>query len=147
MEETRPTKTLIFAHISPLICDASHSANTLSYAAPFRIIPKRRQPAPFDAEDPRTWDNASTIKWLTVAFTKQQEVRRQAVWNRQQAEALKDGKKLHPLPALPHERRNLISFEKLCPKPYGGAYLARLYGANWVQECLQNRSFTAKQSR
>ena len=110
----------------PHICDASYSANTLMYAAPFRIITERRQHAPFDAKDPRTWDNASSIKWLTVAFTKQQEIRRQAVWDCQQVEALKDGKRLRPLPAPPHDRRNLISFEKLCPAPYGGAYLAHL---------------------
>lgn len=50
-----------------------HSTNTLSYASPFKTSPpKDRGPAPYDAEDPRTWNHAQTHAWLTqqVAKTK-----------------------------------------------------------------------------
>ncbi|KAF8523516.1 P-loop containing nucleoside triphosphate hydrolase protein [Hysterangium stoloniferum] len=119
MEETRATKAVVIAHVSPHIQDVSHSVNTLSYAAPFRILPARRPPAKFNTGDPRTWDHEATMKWLHTTFAKQQQIHRQS----------------------------LIEYEKLCPSPHGGIYLARLYGGDWVQLCLQNRKFKSLEKR
>ncbi|KAJ7248978.1 P-loop containing nucleoside triphosphate hydrolase protein [Mycena rebaudengoi] len=35
---SRPTRTVVIAHVSPHIQDAEHSANTLGYASPFKAI-------------------------------------------------------------------------------------------------------------
>ncbi|KAI0311160.1 P-loop containing nucleoside triphosphate hydrolase protein [Amylostereum chailletii] len=110
IESTRLTKTLVIAHVSPHIQDASHSMNTLSYAAPFRIMPPRRQPAPYHPEDPRTWDHDATLEWLSQAP--------------------------NVLPALPGGTPLLVGLESLCPSPNGGRYLSRMYSVEWVQTCL-----------
>ncbi|KAF8580953.1 P-loop containing nucleoside triphosphate hydrolase protein [Ramaria rubella] len=140
MEETRITKTLVIAHVSPHIQDVSHSVNTLSYAAPFRILPPRRPPASYDSEDPRTWDHDTTIKWLGGAFRKQQQARREAEWELQRTQAQARKQRLLSFSPLPQNRDCLVDLIKFCPRPHGGTYLARMYGAEWVQMCLQNRN-------
>jgi kinesin family protein 2/24 len=35
---SRPTRTVVIAHVSPHIQDAEHSANTLGYAAHFKAV-------------------------------------------------------------------------------------------------------------
>ncbi|TFK33530.1 P-loop containing nucleoside triphosphate hydrolase protein [Crucibulum laeve] len=140
MEETRPSKTLVIAHVSPHIQDVSHSVNTLTYAAPFRILPPRRAPAPYDAEDPRTWGNKSTITWLRDAFKEQKKLRRENEWRRQDADARLQGKCLHPLMPFQNTQDCIIDLESFCPDPQGGTFLARMYGAEWVQKCLKHRN-------
>ncbi|KAJ7433736.1 P-loop containing nucleoside triphosphate hydrolase protein [Mycena latifolia] len=50
-------------------CRPLGSTNTLSYAAPFKTVPpKPRGPAPYDADDPRTWDHAQTTAWFAAQF-------------------------------------------------------------------------------
>ncbi|KII93427.1 hypothetical protein PLICRDRAFT_100491 [Plicaturopsis crispa FD-325 SS-3] len=69
IESRQRSKTVIIAHVSPHIQDTVHSTNTLGYAAPFRTsVPRPRGPAPYDAADPRTWDEAQTRAWFKDEF-------------------------------------------------------------------------------
>lgn len=71
VESRQPSRTVIIAHVSPHIQDATHSANTLSYAAPFRTgPPKLTGPGRYDPKDPRTWTHNQTRTWLQAEFTK-----------------------------------------------------------------------------
>lgn len=126
------------AHVSPHIQDSSHSVNTLSYTAPFRILPPRRPPASYDAKDPRTWDHAATIKWLENSFRKAYETRRRADYKTQKAKEA--GKRLKPLPPASLDRSCIVQLETFCPPPFGGVFLAKMYGAEWVQKCLDARN-------
>ncbi|KAI0313289.1 P-loop containing nucleoside triphosphate hydrolase protein [Amylostereum chailletii] len=136
IESARLTKTLVIAHVSPHIQDSSHSINTLSYAAPFRITPPRRPPMAYDPEDPRTWDHASSIKWLTTAFAQERATRRLRGWERQDADARLQNKRVRPLSPLPEDAPLLLDLDALCPSPHGGPYLGRMYSAEWMDTCV-----------
>lgn len=131
------TKTLVIAHLSLHIQDVSHSMNTLSYAAPFRILPPRRPPAPYDAEDPRTRDNAASITWLANAFWEQRIRRRKENWTRQEVHEQSLGRRLRPAPSAFYQDRDcIVDLRQLCLVPQGGKDLALVYGAGWVQKYL-----------
>ncbi|KIJ53976.1 hypothetical protein M422DRAFT_201072 [Sphaerobolus stellatus SS14] len=140
LEETRQTRTVVIAHVSPHIQDISHSVNTLSYAAPFRVLPPRKAPAPYNPEDPRTWDHEATVKWLQTAFLDQYRARRRAAWDSQAKKAKEAGKSLKPLAPLPTDQPCLVKLEELCPAPQGGIFVAKMYGAAWVQRCLNTKN-------
>lgn len=136
------------AHLSPHIQDVSHSVNTLSYAAPFRILPPSRPPGPYDAEDPRTWDHAASIKWLSDAFWEQRMLRREADWTKQDKQAQELGRRLRPAPpAIRQDQNALVDLQQFCPAPQGGIALSRVYGAEWVQKCLQHRNATLAEGK
>ncbi|KAK7048330.1 hypothetical protein R3P38DRAFT_3256986 [Favolaschia claudopus] len=114
--------------------------NTLSYAAPFKTIPpKPRGPAPYDAEDPRTWDHAKTVEWLTAQFTAQAMESSQADYNVKQRSA-QLANKLKPLePPAPGQLDLGVDIAKICPEGEGGKNLGMLYTAQFVQRCLEAR--------
>ncbi|KAJ7354537.1 P-loop containing nucleoside triphosphate hydrolase protein [Mycena albidolilacea] len=142
IESRQPSKALIIAHVSPHIQDSVHSTNTLSYAAPFKTVPpKPRGPAPYDAEDPRTWDHAKTVEWLTTQFTKRALKTRQVDWNVKAKAAKLAGKTLKPLEAPAPGQLDLgVDILKICPEGYTAKNLGTLYTPQFVQRCLEARS-------
>ncbi|KAJ7803795.1 P-loop containing nucleoside triphosphate hydrolase protein [Mycena olivaceomarginata] len=142
IESRQPSKALIIAHVSPHIQDSVHSTNTLSYAAPFKTVPpKPRGPAPYDAEDPRTWDHAKTVEWLTAQFTKRALKTRQVDWNVKAKAAKLAGKTLKPLEAPAPGQLDLgVDILKICPEGYTAKNLGTLYTPQFVQRCLEARS-------
>jgi kinesin family protein 2/24 len=97
------------------------SANTLSYAAPFMtVLPKPRGPAPYHSEDPRTWDHAHTIAWLTAEFTA----------------ALR----LPPFDPIPADLDLGVDVSAVCPPGATAANLGRLYTTEFVARCLAART-------
>ncbi|KAK7022292.1 kinesin-like protein [Favolaschia claudopus] len=141
IESRQPSRAMIIAHVSPHIQDSVHSTNTLSYAAPFKTIPpKPRGPAPYDAEDPRTWDHAKTVEWLTAQFTAKAMDSSQADYNVKERSAQLTGKKLKPLePPAPGQLDLGVDIAKICPEGEGGKNLGMLYTAQFVQRCLEAR--------
>lgn len=118
------SKTIVIAHVSPHLQDTAHSVSTLQYAAPFKTtIPKRStKPLVYDATDPRTWDNAQTVEWLSKQFDNHPRV----LINRREWEA----KNSTPFPPL-------VDFVKLLPPPKSAKNLSRIYANEWVEACLQ----------
>ncbi|KAF7357928.1 Kinesin-like protein [Mycena venus] len=141
IESRQPSRAMIIAHVSPHIQDSIHSTNTLSYAAPFKTIPpKPRGPAPYDAKDPRTWDHAKTIEWLTAQFTKHAMKSRQAEWNVKSKAAQLAGKKLKPLEdPVPGQLDLGVDILKICPEGSTAKDLGTLYTPQFVQRCLEAR--------
>ncbi|KAK7001327.1 kinesin-like protein [Favolaschia claudopus] len=141
IESRQPSRAMIIAHVSPHIQDSVHSTNTLSYAAPFKTIPpKPRGPAPYDAEDPRTWDHAKTVEWLTAQFTAQAMKSRQADYNVRARSAQLAGKKLKPLePPAPGQLDLGVDVAKICPEGERAKNLGMLYTPQFVQRCLEAR--------
>ncbi|KAJ7760973.1 P-loop containing nucleoside triphosphate hydrolase protein [Mycena metata] len=142
IESRQPSKAMIIAHVSPHIQDTIHSTNTLSYAAPFKTAPpKPRGPVPYDAQDPRTWDHARTVEWLTAQFTKRALKSRQAAWSVRSKHAALAGKTLKPLPDLaPEQQQQLdlgVDVSKICPPGSTGKNLGMLYTPQFVQRCLE----------
>ncbi|KAJ7671507.1 P-loop containing nucleoside triphosphate hydrolase protein [Mycena polygramma] len=116
VESRQPSKAVVIAHVSPHIQDSVHSPNTLSYAAPFMTVPpKPRGPAPYDEEDPRTWDHAQTMAWLTAQFTT----------------------------ALPSSADLGVDLSAVCPPGATAAHLGRLYTTDFVARCLAARTGVA----
>ncbi|KAF8143350.1 P-loop containing nucleoside triphosphate hydrolase protein, partial [Mycena galopus ATCC 62051] len=141
IESRQPSKAMIIAHVSPHIQDSVHSTNTLSYAAPFKTVPpKPRGPAPYDAEDPRTWDHAKTVEWLTAQFTKRAVKSRQAEYNVKVKAAKLAGKKLRPLeePA-PGQLDIGVDVLTICPPGSTAKNLGMLYTPQFVERCLEAR--------
>ena len=135
-EYRQPSKTLIIAHVSPHIQDSTHSVNTLSYAAPFRTAPpKPRGPAPYNKDDPRTWDHAHTAAWLTEEFTKRAKARRVHAHKAREADAARKGRKVRPL----DEDAPMVlavDVEQLCPEGMTARHYGAMYTTEFVQRCL-----------
>ena len=122
--------------MSPHIQDSTHSVNTLSYAAPFKTAPpKPRGPAPYNPEDPRTWDHARTHAWLTEEFTKRAKTRRAHAHKIKADQAAKLGKKIKPL----DENAPVtlaVDVDKLCPEGMTAKHYGAMYTTEFVQRCL-----------
>ncbi|KAJ7252109.1 P-loop containing nucleoside triphosphate hydrolase protein [Mycena haematopus] len=147
IESRQPSRAMIIAHVSPHIQDSVHSTNTLSYAAPFKTVPpKPRGPAPYDAQDPRTWDHAKTVEWLTAEFTKRALKARQADYNVKAKAAQLAGKKLKPLAPLPPGEELDIGVDVLaiCPPGSTAKNLGMLYTPQFVERVLAARSVGGK---
>ncbi|KAJ7708965.1 P-loop containing nucleoside triphosphate hydrolase protein [Mycena rosella] len=102
--------------------------NTLAYTAPFKTAPpKPRGPAPYDANDPRTWYHDKTVEWLTVQFTEH------AVKRLQLSE--------EPLPLSEAHQLDLgVDISKICPPGSTAKNLGMLYTMQFTQHCLEARS-------
>ncbi|KAJ6577496.1 P-loop containing nucleoside triphosphate hydrolase protein [Mycena capillaripes] len=123
VESRQPSKAVVIAHVSPHIQDSVHSTNTLSYAAPFMTVPsKPRGPAPYDAEDPRTWDHAQTTAWLAAQFTT----------------AIRPPP-TDPVPASIDLHLDM-SLSAVCAPGETAANLGRLYTTEFVARCLAART-------
>lgn len=130
LESRQLSKTVVIAHVSPYVQDAAHSVNTLGYAAPFKVsVKKPSGPLPYDPKDPRTWDNAQTIKWLGDQFAKQ--VKAKLTYT---TTSLK-----FPYKKIVHEPESVtvpVDLQQMLPEPLTGRWLARLYGSEFVDRCL-----------
>lgn len=137
VESRQPSKTLIIAHVSPHIQDTAHSVTTLSYAAPFKTAPpKPRGPAPYDPQDPRTWNHEQTLAWFTEEFTKRAKVRRAAAHKAQAEKAAREGKKMRPLdPAAPVKLA--VDVARLCPPGMTAKHFGQLTTMQFVQRSLE----------
>jgi hypothetical protein len=61
----RLCSTVVVAHVSPLARDASHTADTLAYAAPLRVALSGPQPTlEVDPRDPVLWTSGQMSAWL-----------------------------------------------------------------------------------
>ncbi|KAJ7141112.1 P-loop containing nucleoside triphosphate hydrolase protein [Mycena epipterygia] len=142
IESRQPSKAMIIAHVSPHIQDTIHSTNTLSYAAPFKTVPpKPKGPAPYDAQDPRTWTHDKTVEWLTAQFTNRAMKSRQAEWNVKAKHAKLAGKTLPPLEnPIPGQLDLGVDVSKICPAGSTAKNLGVLYTPQFVQRCLEARS-------
>ncbi|EED85294.1 predicted protein [Postia placenta Mad-698-R] len=139
-ESRRASRTLVIAHVSPHIQDATHSVNTLAYAAPFRTAPPRpRGPAPYDAADPRTWDTAHTRAWLTDEFTQRARTRAVASYKVRAKTAARRGQTLPP-PGLGPAAKPAVDVARLCPEGMTATHFARMYTLEFVQRCLEAAS-------
>lgn len=139
-ESRRASRTLVIAHVSPHIQDATHSVNTLAYAAPFRTAPPRpRGPAPYDAADPRTWDTAHTRAWLTDEFTQRTRTRTVANYKVRAKTAARRGQTLPP-PGLGPAAKPAVDIARLCPESMTATHFARMYTVEFVQRCLEAAS-------
>ncbi|EJD50162.1 P-loop containing nucleoside triphosphate hydrolase protein [Auricularia subglabra TFB-10046 SS5] len=119
LDSRQPTRTLVIAHVSPHVQDAAHSANTLSYAAPFRSAAPAYQPTTtVDEKDPRTWDHAFAVSWLERGL-------------RVELAKVLPGKKAPDV--LP------VDLARFLPAPLGGLQLCKMYGAEWVRSMLAAR--------
>lgn len=136
-EYRQPSKALIIAHVSPHIQDSTHSVNTLSYASPFKTSPpKPRGPAPYNPEDPRTWNHEQTLAWLTSEFTKRAKVRRAHSHKLREQEAARQGKKVRPLDENAPVRL-AVDVGKLCPKGMTARNYGAMYTTEFVQRCVE----------
>ncbi|EED82646.1 predicted protein [Postia placenta Mad-698-R] len=139
-EARRTPRTLVIAHVSPHIQDATRSFNTLAYAAPFRIAPPRpRGSAPYDAADPRTWDTAHTRAWLTDEFTQRTRTRTVANYKVRAKTAARRGQTLPP-PGLGPAAKPAVDIARLCPESMTATHFARMYTVEFVQRCLEAAS-------
>ncbi|QRW13530.1 kinesin motor domain protein [Ceratobasidium sp. AG-Ba] len=68
VEATRNCKTVVVAHVSPHLADASHSNNTLTYISPFRvtIVAQPNDLVP----SPSAWSNEEFRAWVSKMSTK-----------------------------------------------------------------------------
>jgi kinesin family protein 2/24 len=87
-------------------------------------------PAPYDAEDPRTWDHDATIAWLTAQFTERtQEFRWIAAASKASAQ----------------EEIDLgVDINKICPAGSTAKNLGMLYTPQFVERCLEARTGALK---
>ncbi|KAH7334802.1 P-loop containing nucleoside triphosphate hydrolase protein [Rhizoctonia solani] len=69
VEATRYSKTVIIAHVSPHLADASHSNNTLTYVSPFRVT-AASQSTPSSETSPATWSNEDFCAWVAKTSSK-----------------------------------------------------------------------------
>ncbi|CUA67053.1 Kinesin-like protein KIF2A [Rhizoctonia solani] len=69
VEATRHSKTVIIAHVSPHLVDASHSNNTLTYVAPFRVTPASQSTSSFETS-PAAWSNEDFRTWVAKTSSK-----------------------------------------------------------------------------
>ncbi|QRW25387.1 kinesin motor domain protein [Rhizoctonia solani] len=69
VEATRHSRTVIIAHVSPHLADASHSSNTLTYIAPFHVT-ATSQSAASSTTSPATWSNEAFRTWVTKTSSK-----------------------------------------------------------------------------
>jgi kinesin family protein 2/24 len=115
--------------IALTFADITASMNTLSYAAPFMTVPpKPRGPAPYDTEDPRTWNHAQTTVWLAAQF----------------AAALH----LCPVGFAPEPGIDLgVELSAVCPPGATAAHLGRLYTTEFVARCLAARTGALSEER
>ncbi|QRV84944.1 kinesin motor domain protein [Ceratobasidium sp. AG-Ba] len=68
VEATRNCKTVVVAHVSPHLADASHSNNTLTYISPFRVMIVAQ---PNDlVPSPSAWSNEEFRAWVSKTSTK-----------------------------------------------------------------------------
>ncbi|KAJ1306102.1 hypothetical protein OPQ81_010813 [Rhizoctonia solani] len=68
VEATRYSKTVIIAHVSPHLVDASHSNNTLTYVAPFRVT--KSQSTTSSETSPAAWSNEDFRAWVAKTSSK-----------------------------------------------------------------------------
>ncbi|KAL5638384.1 hypothetical protein ACGC1H_005160 [Rhizoctonia solani] len=68
VEATRHSKTIIIAHVSPHLADASHSNNTLTYVSPFRVTTTSQSTAPNTS--PGAWSNEDFRLWVATTSSK-----------------------------------------------------------------------------
>jgi len=59
----RPTKTVVIACVSPLLCDVRHTSNTLRYASLLAVSPPPTVVAT-DPDDPNGWDRPTALAFL-----------------------------------------------------------------------------------
>ncbi|KAF7798862.1 hypothetical protein EIP86_010089 [Pleurotus ostreatoroseus] len=146
-ENRKLTKTLIIAHVSPHIQDATHSVNTLSYAAPFKMAPpKPRGPAPYNPGDPRTWNHAQTKKWLTDEFTKRAKAR-QGNAQKDQDAARKGLKMRSGATDKATTVEPLVDVDQLCPGGMTAKNYGAMYTTEFIQRCLEARNVDNKDAR
>jgi kinesin family member 2/24 len=128
---------MIIAHVSPHLQDSTHSVSTLSYASPFKTSPpKPRGPAPFNAEDPRTWNHEQTVKWLTDEYTSRAIARRAYQHKVREEEATRSGQTVPPLdPNAPLVLA--VDVNKLCPEGMTAKHFGAMYTVQFVQRCMQ----------
>ncbi|CAE6504287.1 unnamed protein product [Rhizoctonia solani] len=69
VEATRHSKTVIIAHVSPHLADASHSNNTLTYVSPFRVTTTSQSAASSEAS-PAAWSNEGFCEWVAKTSSK-----------------------------------------------------------------------------
>ncbi|KAF7322225.1 Kinesin-like protein [Mycena kentingensis (nom. inval.)] len=140
IESRQPSKAMIIAHVSPHIQDTVHSTNTLSYAAPFlTIVPRPRGEAPYDREDPRTWDHERTVEWLREQFGKLARKARLAEWKVKARAAELAGKRLKPLEDDPDLDIG-VDVLKICPPGSTAKNLGVLYTPQFVELVLGART-------
>jgi hypothetical protein len=65
LSSTRPTQTVVIAHVSPCATDVAHSLNTLRYVAPLKV--KAVKPA-IDPENPATWTHEQAVRWISETY-------------------------------------------------------------------------------
>lgn len=148
-ESRQPTKTLIIAHVSPHIQDATHSVNTLSYASPFKTAPpKPRGPAPYNPDDPRTWDHARTKKWLTDEFTKRAKARNAPAQKLKEQDVARKGVKAG-LKAADKETpvQLAVHVDQLCPEGMTARNYGAMYSTDFIQRCLEARNLDNEDAR
>ncbi|CAE6504280.1 unnamed protein product [Rhizoctonia solani] len=68
VEATRHCKTVVIAHVSPHLADASHSNNTLTYVSPFRVTTVSQSTS--SEESPATWSNENFCTWVGKTSSK-----------------------------------------------------------------------------
>lgn len=67
----RLCSTVVLSMCSPLAADISHTANTLKYSSPLRVIAKpikSRVKLQVDIRDPLLWTNAQVVSWLKDTY-------------------------------------------------------------------------------
>lgn len=68
----RLCSTVVLSMCSPLAADISHTANTLKYASPLRVVIQpsieSKSQMEVDTRDPLLWTNAQVINWLKDNF-------------------------------------------------------------------------------
>ncbi|CAE6500248.1 unnamed protein product [Rhizoctonia solani] len=69
VEATRYSKTVIIAHVSPHLVDASHSNNTLTYVSPFRVTASSQSTTTSETS-PATWSNEDFRVWVSKSSSK-----------------------------------------------------------------------------
>ncbi|KAG8774975.1 hypothetical protein FRC12_001719 [Ceratobasidium sp. 428] len=68
VEATRNCKTVVIAHVSPHLADASHSNNTLTYVSPFRVTMTSQTND--SVQSPSHWTNDEFRDWVGKTSTK-----------------------------------------------------------------------------
>ena len=76
----RMTSTVVLANISPLARDVGHSANTLSYASPWRVaisveaaLAASGITLQKDVRDPALWDTNAITQWILTTIESTEE--------------------------------------------------------------------------
>ncbi|KAH7334804.1 P-loop containing nucleoside triphosphate hydrolase protein [Rhizoctonia solani] len=68
VEATRHCKTVVIAHVSPHLADASHSNNTLTYVSPFCVTTVSQ--ATDSKSSPAAWSNEDFRSWVAKTSSK-----------------------------------------------------------------------------